>query len=634
MGQRWGAGPRGAKHENALHFHNLPAKMLAVFTDMLNFGLPRRAQSFTIPVSGPLMQDSILVRTLQLLSQEEFDTLELFVASPIFNEINRFNDTVRLFEYLKRFYPDFTDQRLDKNAVGAELYPSRTHRQSEVERSMAQLMHIVKQFINFRYSAVKGGRMVRGGRKNNYLQDPVALLNFARQQLALMRFYSERLLQKPVDNIRQKEPVSTPKPATDAKKRRVKRTENLFHNLYQELEEVFQSQTRFNHFEEYEFSDFFYFRYLSEQEKTVYESLHEWSAQGGFVSLLEATEKLDRFYLLGKLDQMCKLLHLQHIAMPFETDTDEYRRLATNQTLTVKMVKLLIKNNFDKDDPGIALYFMLLKLLAKKKTEKTDTLADAFFTLLQQHQSLIPVKRFKDFNVMVRSYWARRYRLTRDRQFLERQFRSHQEDLQLTRQTGEAIQSSHFQNMLLNAIKLGHLDWAAGFIAEFSGKISATQETELVVDTGRAMLFFAQKKYDAAAQCLPHYFTYGASDDTNLYLLAATLDLRIRYELDTLLDDESVNMKRATHKRIKENKSLPPERRDGVLAFYECAIQLFRQKERLQMGAVNCAAMRQEMEKIAARLAEKTAVEAEWLREKQAEILEALDVKCPKTESK
>ena len=578
------------------------------------------------------MQDSILLRTLQLLTQEELETLELFVASPIFNEVNRFNDTVRLFEYVKRFYPDFSDEALDKAAAGATLYPTRSNQENEVERSMAQLMHIVKQFINFRYSAVKGGRMVRGGRKNNFLQDPVALLNFARQQLALMRFYSERLLQKPAAALKNKEQTAPSR--ENERKRRVKRTENVFHNLYQELEDVFQSQRLFSHFEEYEFSDYFYFRYLSEQEKTIYESLHEWSAQGGFVSLLEATEKLDRFYLLGKLDQMCKLLHLQHIAMPFGEETDEYRRLVTNQTLTVKMVKLLAANGYDKDDPGIALYFMLLKLLAKKKVEKTDPLADAFFLLLQQHKGLIPAKRFKDFNVMVRSYWARRYRQTRDRQFLERQFRSHQEDLELIRQIKEDIQSSHFQNMLFNAIKLGHLDWAEAFLAEFSAKISATTDAGLVADTGLAMLRFAQKRHAEAAKKIPHYFTYGATDDTNLYLLAATLDLRIRYELDTLLDEESVNMKRATHKRIRENKSLLPERRDGVLAFYECAVQLFRIKEKAALRAPDCAVLRQELGRVEMAVAQKKAVDAEWLREKCREISTALQARCPKTESK
>ncbi len=565
------------------------------------------------------MQDSTLIRTLQLLDQEEFDTLELFVASPIFNEVNRFNDTVRLFEYLKDYYPRFQHPALDKKTAGAALYPKRSNPAGEVEKSMAQLMHIVRQFINFRYTAVKGGRVVRGGRKNAFLHDPVALLNFARQQLALMRFYSERLHQKSAESG--PETISHKKAAEeDGKKKRVKRAEHFFQNLYHELEEVFDSQQEFNHFAEYEYSDFFYFRYLSEQEKALYESLHEWSAQGGFLSLLETTEKLDRFYLLSKLDQICKLLHLQQLAKPFSEDTDEYRRLLTNQNLTVKMTKLLARNNYDKDDPSILLYFTLLKLLTKKKPEKTDALADSFFELLRQHKMILPTKRLADFQVILRSYWVRRYRQTRDRQFLERQFRSQQEDIEQLRRENREIRSSHFQNILSNAVRLGQLDWAETFLEQFSPRIIATDEPEIVTDVGRALLRFAQKKCAEAGKTLPHYFTYGATDDVNLYLVAATLDVRIRYELDTLLDEEGVNMRRATQKRIRENKTMRPERKAGVLAFYEHAINLFRQKEKMQFRQANRELILREVEKVEAALKETPAADAEWLLEKCAEI--------------
>ncbi len=575
------------------------------------------------------MQDSTLIRTLQLLTPEEFDTLEKFVESPIFNEVNRFNDTVRLFEYLRNYYPQFQGPELGKKIAGKALFPNRSQPEGEVERTMAQLMHVVRQFINFRYSAVREGRVVRGGRKTNILQDPVALLNFARQQLALMRFYSERLLQKPVEAAKLFKNTDSAAAASGGKKKRVKKAENYFHGLYEELEDAFDQQHRFGDFAEYEYSDFFYFRYLSEQEKAIYESLHEWSAQGGFLNLLVASEKLDRFYLLSKLDQMCKLLHLQQIAMPFDEGTDEYRRLRTNQKLTVKMARLLMQHGYDRNDPGIALYFTLLRLLAKKKPEKTDPLAEQFFLLLRQHRDLVPAKRFKDFNVIVRSYWARRYRQTRDRDFLERQFLSHQEDIEQLRRTGEAIQSSHFQNMLFNAIKLGHLDWAGDFLHEFSEKITATPAPEIVADIGRAMLHFARRNYKAAEQQLPHYFNYGASEDPVLYALAATLDLRIRYECNSLLDPEGINMKRATHKRIKENKSLPPQRREGILAFYDYAIRLYRLREKLQLRGSNCTTALQELEDITVNLAQKPAVDSEWLQEKCREIRAQLEKKCP-----
>ncbi|MCS7035888.1 MAG: hypothetical protein NZM41_04415 [Saprospiraceae bacterium] len=557
---------------------------------------------------------------MQLLTPDELEDLEKFVASPIFNEANRFHDTVRLFEYLRAHYPHFSAPELDKSVAGQALFPTRNQPENELERTMAQLMRIVKQFINFRYSAVRGGRAVRSGRKQNVLQGPVSLLNFARQQLALMRFYSERLLQKPADFPR--DIVSDPK--TEGKKRRVKRAENFFRHLYDELKEALDTPKRFDDFEEYEFNDFYYFRYLAEQEKAIYESLHEWSAQGGFVNLLTATESLDRFYLLSKLDQMCRLLHLQQIAMPFAEDSSEYRRLMMNQTLTAKMVKLLIKHGYHEEDPSTELYFTLLQMLVKKKPEKTDLLAERFFQLLRQHADLVPVQRFRDFNVMVRSYWARRYRQTRERRFLEQIFLSHQEDLEQMRRNSEDIQSSHFQSILFNAIKLGHLDWAEAFLREFAPRITATPEPQLVADIGYAMLAFARGQYQQAAQHLPHYFLYGATDDPTLYSLAATLDVRIRYELGILFDEESTNMRRATHKRIKENKTLRPERRASILGFYNAAVQLFRQKEKLALRAATPEQIRREVERVWNDLDVNPVVDSEWLREKCRELLAKL----------
>ncbi len=572
------------------------------------------------------MHESPLVRTLQLLTSEELDDLEKFVGSPIFNETNRFHDTVRLFEYLRPHYPYFSDPALDKTTAGRALFPARNQPENELERTMTQLMRVVKQFINFRYSAVRGGRAVRSGRKQNVLQDSVSLLNFARQQLALMRFYSERLLQKPADfpkNI-----VSEPKP--EGKKRRVKRAENFFRHLYEELREALDTPQRFDGFEEYEFSDFYYFRYLAEQEKAIYESLHEWSAQGGFTNLLTATEHLDRFYLLSKLDQMCRLLHLQQIAMPFAENSGEYRRLMLNQTLTTKMVKLLIKNGYHNEDPSIEMYFTLLQMLVKKKPEKTDALAERFFQLLRQHTAIVPRQRFRDFNVMVRSYWTRRYRQTRERRFLEQIFLSHREDVEQMRRNNEDIQSSHFQSILSSAIKLGHLEWAEAFLQAFTPRITATPEPQLVADIAHAMLAFARGQYEQAAQRLPHYFLYGTTDDPTLYALAATLDMRIRYELGTLFDEESMNMRRATHKRIKENKMLLPERRASILGFYNAAVQLFRQKERLTLRSAQPEQVRREVERVWNDLETAPVVDSEWLRDKCRELLALLPAQPPK----
>jgi hypothetical protein len=80
-------------------------------------------------------------------------------------------------------------------------------------------------------------------------------------------------------------------------------------------------------------------------------------------------------------------------------------------------------------------------------------------------------------------------------------------------------------------------------------------------------------------------------------------------------------MKRATHKRIKENKTIRPERKAGVLDYYDHAINLFRQKEKIHLRHFNRDLVIREVEKIQATLRETPAADTEWLLEKWGEIL-------------
>lgn len=87
-----------------------------------------------------------------------------------------------------------------------------------------------------------------------------------------MRFYSERLHQ-------QKTPIPAARQQAESieseSKRRERKAENFFLNLYQQAKKEIDSHKEFKNFEEYEFTDFHYFRFLLEQEKSFYEGLQE-----------------------------------------------------------------------------------------------------------------------------------------------------------------------------------------------------------------------------------------------------------------------------------------------------------------------------------------------------------------------
>ncbi len=557
------------------------------------------------------MLESPLIRTLQLLDQEEFETLHLFVGSPIFNEVARFNDTVRLFEYLRGHYPEFSSDQLVKDDVGKYLFPERNNPAGEVEKAMSELMHILKQFINFRYSAVKGGKTVRRSSKKEFAQKPVLLLNYARQQLALMRFYSERVHQNE---------ISTPSRGPAGKGQKVKRAENFFQNLYTEMRDLLAEQHNFDHFEEFEFSDYHYYRFLLEQEKALYEHLR--NKIDGDLNLLAALEELDHFYLFTKLDLTSRLVHYQRMAQPYDEASDEFKRLSSNRDITLLIVELMRKNGYWQDSPGVTLYTTLLDFLAGEDGEASDKASDRFAEMLYKYQHSLPKPRLKDFNVMLRSYWNRRYRHTKDPGFLGRLHGMHLEELKHF--TGnKSLPLTHVLNMLSTALKLEKIAWADQFLREYIGSLKDGDDKsprnrvypQYAIRIWWAMLFLAQEDFEKADGIMPAYDKYSGAADIYFFSVAAATDIKIDYELDIL--DE--NLVRAASARIERYKDIPKDRRDERLGFFRIVRRLnnLKAKKETRRG-IDLSKDLQELRK---KLESNPTVEQEWLEAKIAALL-------------
>lgn len=554
------------------------------------------------------MLESPLIRTLQLLDQEEFETLHLFVLSPIFNEADRHADTVKLFEHLRLDYPDFDNERLSKIEVGKVIFPDRSKPVQEVEKAMSELMHILKQFINFRYSAVKGGKTARRSSKKEFAQNPVLLLNYGRQQLALMRFYSERLHQKGGN--------PTDRPALGSKGHKVKRSENFFQNLYSDLRGLLAEQKQFDHYEEYEFSDYFFFRFLVEQEKATFDHLREEITRD--LNLLAALEELDQFYLYSKLELMCRLVHYQRIAQPFEEGSDEFRRLTANRDITLLMVELMRQHSYWQDAPGIALYITLLEFLPEDDAQ-ADKVSDRFADMLARHIQSVPKNRLDDFNVMLRSYWNRRYRHTKDREFIGRLHGMHREQLHRL-PANKNLPTTQISNMLSTALKLGKTVWAEQFLHEFGGALSPEQAAakpargkphpKYALRIWWAMLYLGQKDFEKSAETMLPYNKYSSIADIYFFALAAATDVKIAYETDTLDD----NLIRAAAARVSRNRELPKDRRDERIRFFKIAKRLYALKVKKETR--RNADISKELTALQDNLNNAPAVDWEWLEEK------------------
>jgi hypothetical protein len=134
------------------------------------------------------------------------------------------------------------------------------------------------------------------------------------------------------------------------------------------------------------------------------------------------------------------------------------------------------------------------------------------------------------------------------------------------------------------------------------------------VEITRAAVDAYQGSFREAASKLPHYLNYGICEDIYLYAIAATLDVRIHYELGDLVEDYGTAMIHATTTRIRREESLPKHRREERLQFFSIAKELYKIQEQLQMNKkVNVSAA---LKRIRMRLDQETVVDWEWLEEK------------------
>ena len=539
------------------------------------------------------MYASPLLRTLQLLSQEELDALHLFAASPIFND-TRHEETLALFEFLKKFYPNFDHPELHRDVAGKRFSPNAANPVGALQRTMAQLMRIVRHFVTFRYAVLRDADEADGS----------ALLHEVQQKLALMRFYSERLNQSnlPAASIQVEE-----------QGRKSRKSENFFENLNNQARRELDNCVDFSDFDEHEFADYHQFKFMVEQEKVFFEEQN--SARDGDKNLLAATEQLDTFYLLSKLDQMCRLVHYQRMWRLYEEGSPELARFLINRDTTVQIARTLHASGFFQQ-PAVSLYCTLLDFLTQSDPTEAEALSETFEKLLTENPQALPVMRVQAMRVMVRGFWPARYRETKDRRFLEKIFSTQLYQLQQLK-SGEALPSTHFQNILFTSLKLGKADWAEEFFLKHQSKISGLNDDEqksLLLEIACAAILFAKKDFKGAAKKMPHYLTYGALDDIYLYAIAATLDTRIRYELDDLDDDYAEHMLHATATRLRRDDSLPPHRRTERLRFFPLAKDLFKLK--IQRSHDRRADLKPGLAKIRQRLDAETVVDWEWVEEK------------------
>lgn len=90
------------------------------------------------------MNKSSLIETLKTFSSKEMRELSEFVVSPFFNKNA---NVVKLFELLKKSYPEFEAEKIDKTRIFRKLFPSKPYKDSTIRLLMFYLLETVEKFL-------------------------------------------------------------------------------------------------------------------------------------------------------------------------------------------------------------------------------------------------------------------------------------------------------------------------------------------------------------------------------------------------------------------------------------------------------------------------------------------------------
>lgn len=94
------------------------------------------------------MHKSKLIDKLRLLSKDELRDFTRFIESPYFNTDKRM---IPLFDYLKKYHPEFDSEKLDREYVAAKLFPEwKEKKYNKISHLMTTLSQLVSDFMTIK----------------------------------------------------------------------------------------------------------------------------------------------------------------------------------------------------------------------------------------------------------------------------------------------------------------------------------------------------------------------------------------------------------------------------------------------------------------------------------------------------
>lgn len=90
------------------------------------------------------MKSTKLIELLKAFKEKEFLSLENFIASPYFNKNE---NVVTLFSTLKKYYPDFENEELDKEKIFVKVFGKKKYDDEKMRTLISALMKLIKKYL-------------------------------------------------------------------------------------------------------------------------------------------------------------------------------------------------------------------------------------------------------------------------------------------------------------------------------------------------------------------------------------------------------------------------------------------------------------------------------------------------------
>ncbi len=106
-----------------------------------------KSRTFIFPnllIFGAFMQKSKLVILLKALNAEEFRQFYRYLKSPFFTKSK---EVIQFYDYIRRFYPDFTDSKLDRIAIFTALYPKEKFNGPRIRNLVLKITKILEEYL-------------------------------------------------------------------------------------------------------------------------------------------------------------------------------------------------------------------------------------------------------------------------------------------------------------------------------------------------------------------------------------------------------------------------------------------------------------------------------------------------------